>query len=109
MFVSTGDVEDVAFLVGYHLRRALCPFVTVLARAAGFVAALYFDWDDDRFYLAEKDGVVLRHVLWAASASGFDVVNDDGYIYMMSGAADYVAELRAWIDGGGIGLPQAAG
>lgn len=109
VFVSTGDIEDVAFLAGYHLRRALCPFVTVLARATGFVAALYFDWDDDRFYLAEKDGVVLRHVLWAASASGFDVVNDHGYIFMMSGTADYVAELRAWIDGGGIGLPQAAG
>jgi len=105
--VSTDDIEDVAFLAGYPLRGALSPFVTVLARSKQCVAALYFDWDDDRFYIAEPGGVVLRHAIWAASALGFEIVDDDGYIGMMSGTREYVAELRAWINSGSKALPDA--
>lgn len=105
--VATDDVEDVAFLAGYPLRGALSPFVTVFARSAGCVAALYFDWDDDRFYIAETGGVVLRYALWAAAALGFEVIDDDGETFMMSGTPEYVAELRAWIDSGSEALPEA--
>lgn len=105
--VATDDIEDVAFLAGYPLRRALRPFITVLAQSTQCAAALYFDWDDDRFYIAETGGVVMRHVLTAASALGCEVVDDDGYIGMMSGTPEYVAELRAWIAGGSKALPEA--
>jgi hypothetical protein len=105
--LSTGDIEDVAFLAGYPLRGALSPFVTVLARSAGCAAVLYFDWDHDRFYFVETGDVVLRHVLWAASELGLDIVDDDGDIFMMSGAREYLAELRAWIVSGSKALPEA--
>jgi hypothetical protein len=105
--VSTGDIEDVAFLAGYSLRGALRPFITVLARSKQCVAALYFDWDEDRFYIAETGGVMMRHVVSAASALCFEVVDDDGHIFMMSGTPEYVANLRAWIAGGSKALPEA--
>jgi hypothetical protein len=105
--VATDDIEDVAFLAGYPLRGALRPFITVLARSARCAAALYCDWDDDRFYIAETDGVVMRHVLAAAAALGCELVEDDGYIGMMSGTPEYVAELRAWIGSGSKALPEA--
>jgi hypothetical protein len=105
--IATADIEDVAFLAGYPLRGALCPFITVLARSPEFAAALYFDWDDDRFYIAETSDTLLRHALWAASALGFEVVDDDGHIFMMSGTPEYVAELRAWIASGSKTLPEA--
>ena len=104
--IVTDDVEDVAFLAGYPVRGALCPFITVVARSPKCVAALYFDWDDDRFYIAETSDAVLRHTLWAATALGFEVVDDDGHIFMMSGTPEYVAGLRAWIAGGSKGLPD---
>jgi hypothetical protein len=105
--VATDDIEDVAFLAGYPMRGALSPFVTVLVRSTGCVAALYFDWDHDRFYIAETRGIVLRHALWAATALGLEIVNDDGDVFMMSGTPEYVAELRAWIDSGSETLPEA--
>jgi hypothetical protein len=105
--VATDDIEDVAFLAGYPLRGALSPFVTVLARSKRYGAALYFDWDDDRFYIAETGGAVLRHALWVASAAGYEIVDDDGDIFMMSGTREYVAELRAWIAGGTKALPPS--
>lgn len=105
--VSTEDIEDVAFLAGYPLRAALRPFVTLLARSKKYVAALYFDSDTDRFYIAETGGVALRNALWAVSALGFEVVDDDGHVFMMSGTPEYVAELRAWIASGSKALPQS--
>ncbi len=107
VIVATGDIEDVAFLTGFPLRGALSPFVTVLARSADCVAVLYFDWDDDRFYVAETGGVVLRHVLWAASAFGLDIVSDGGEIFMLAGTPEYLAEMRAWIQSGSKALPEA--
>lgn len=107
MVVATDDIEDVAFLSGYPLRGLLRPSVTVLARSKQYVAALYFDCDTDRFYIAETGGVVLRHALRAVSTLGFQLVDDDGYVAMMSGTPEYVAKLRAWIAGGSKALPPS--
>jgi hypothetical protein len=70
--------------------------VTVAVRADEFAAALYFDWDEDRFYVAESGDVVLQAAQEAARQVGFDIAVADDGIWVMGGLPEYFAKLQIW-------------
>jgi len=93
---STRSLAVVGSLIGLDLARELAPHVTVAVRADDFAAALYFDWDEDRFYVAESGDVVLEAAQEAARRVGFDTAVADDGIWVMGGLHEYFAKLNAW-------------
>lgn len=103
--VATRSTDAVSYVTGLEFTRSLCPYVTVAVRGNDLRAVLYFDWDDDRFYVAEPGGVVVAAALEVARRAGCDeAVADDG-IWVMSGLHEHFAKLKAWALGPGNGLP----
>jgi hypothetical protein len=103
--VATRSLPAVAFLTGLEIARALGPFVVVAVRADDFAAALYFDLDEDRFYVAEPGDVVVQAALEAARQAEFDVAVADKGVWVMGGLHEYFASLKSWALRPGDGLP----
>lgn len=94
--VSTRSFDVLESFTGLDLARELWPYVTVAVRADDFAAALYFDADEDRFYIAEPGDVVLHAAIEISRQAGCDVAVADDGIWVMSGLHEYFAKLKTW-------------
>lgn len=94
--VATRSLDVVEFVTGLRITRELSPFVTVAVRADDFAAALYFDWDDERFYVAEAGDTVLQAALNLARRTGCEVVEADDGVWMMAGLDRTFFALKSW-------------
>jgi hypothetical protein len=99
MLISTRSLDDVQFLVGFHTYRVLAPQVTVIARNDTFLGAITFNYDDDRFFIAERGDALLRHTLWAGTSRGLEIINDPGPCLSAAGTHEYMESVQGWVDG----------
>jgi hypothetical protein len=103
--VSTRSLDAVRFITGVEVALAAWPYVTVAVRAEGFAAALWFDADQERFYVAERGSLVFDAALDAARDAGFEQAVADEGVWVMSGLHDYFASLKTWAQGPADALP----
>jgi hypothetical protein len=95
--IRTRSVDDVAFLLSYHVCNAVFARTTLIVRAPEPVCVIFSDPDDDRLYFVEDGETLLRHVLWAANERDLEVLADPGPVWIASGTPEYAEMVREWL------------